>query len=454
MKPLSPFLLLQTAQSDHDKFAHTEINNTNYQARLNHYVLHFFKYASNLDDINCHANTNNEKNQKVLKQVRDTFLLLMAIGNTLNINWDKKFNSTNDTDFRNILQKQYSEKISEENYIEKSFHTVLKNGAKLAKIIESIDHMEPIHINNGFLEHSENMLKELLPIMGFMQEILGIDFEENIHITHALIKAKKPWANILYMNSEDKGLLVKNNILPKLNYYRSFDINIELIKDSLQNLRQSSTYQPLNSNLQFLETNAESPNIIKSDNDLIHLQILQNKKEFEIQMGFNHYVSNNIKTHIENCSFSFLTKIVDLPILYADKEKNKETIIENVTESFIYLLSIATKLNLRIDKYSKKDDASFNSMITQYTENTDKTLKNLNSLIINLSDWNIKSSTFKENELSMTNSFLATYEGLLKTTFSLLGNIQKDFDINIKSVIENKLQINSLKNNNHKKYSR
>lgn len=451
---MKPFLLLQAAQLDHDKFAHTEINNTNYQARLNHYVLHFFKYASNLDDINCIVNNIEDKNKKSLKQIRDTFLLLMAIGNTLNIDWDEKFNNSNEHDFRTILQKEYSNKISEENYIEKAFHIVLKNGAKLAKVIESIDHMEPIHINNSFGEHSTNMLKDLLPIMGFMQEVLGIDFEENIHITHALIKAKKPWANILYMNSEDKGLLVKNGILPILNYYQSFDLNVGLIKDSLNNLRASSTYQPLNPSLQFLESDFDNPSMIQHENDLIRLQILQNKKEFEIQTGFNPYVSNNIKTHIENCSFSILAKMVELPILYLDKANNKETIIENVTESFIYLLSIATKLNLRVDKYADKDDSSFLNTVNKYTKDIDETLKDLTSITINLSDWNIKSHTFKENELSMTNAFLSNYENLLKNTFSLIGNIKKEFNVDIEIEITNQLKTTTVKNLAHKKHCR
>jgi hypothetical protein len=455
MKPMSPFLLLQAAQSDHDQFAHTEIHNTTYQARLNHYVLHFFKYASNLDDINCNEDKQAEKNKKSLKQIRDTFLLLMAIGNNLNIDWDKKLNTSHYIDFRDILKNEYiSNNISEENYISKAFHSVLKKGAKLAKVIESIDHMEPIHINNSFEEHSMNMLKDLLPIMGFMQEVLGIDFEENIHITHALIKAKKPWANILYMNTEDKGILVKNEVLPSLNYYEPFETNVGLIKESLNKLRTSSTYKPLNPNLIFLDTIVEEPKIVQSENDLIHLQVLQNRKEFQIQIGFNNYVSSNIKTHVENCSFRFLTRMVELPILYTDKINNKDEIINNVTESFIYLLSIATKLNLRVDKYSDTDDISFSNTVNRYTKDISETLKDLTSLNIKLSNWHIKSSTFKEDKLSMTNSFLATYEELLKTTFSVMGDIQKEFNIDIHSEIINRVDTSKIKNIGYKKSNR
>lgn len=431
MKKIHSLFLLQCAQLDHDSFAHQEIHNADLQKKLNHYVLHFFKYASHLNDITQVENDvlKNEKQQSKeqlsLKHIRDTFLLLIATGNAFNTNWNDIFNHPY-TDFRDLLKTYYTDSINSDNYVDIAFKAVLKNGAKLAKVIESIDHMEPIHIKNQFLDGSHKMLLGLMPVMAFMQESLGIDFEENIFITHAAIKAKKPWCNILYMNSHAQGILIDNNIFPSLNFYAPFEDNVELIKKSLTLLRENSHYTH-RSNIEIQHTAVDVPVIKDINNELIKLQILQNKKELEEQFNFNSYVSPHIKTHIENCSFRFLTKT--FPI-----SEQEDQIIEDIKEGFGYLISMATKLNIRLDKYlqiTQSPVKNFTNLFSQYSCDQDKVLSNTIRLNSSLANWHIQSSMTKEDNDNMTTSFLSIYEKILKNTIAGMINIEKKYGINL-----------------------
>lgn len=437
MNTVPSFLFLQIAQREHDLFAHKEIINSEQKVSLNHYTLHFFKYASNLDDIAMSNDSEDLKFEKALKQIRDTFLILLALSNNNNKDLDSEFNTSKDVDFREILQKNFTTNINKDNYVHHAFKIILKNGAKFAKLVESLDHMEPLDIKNILDYNLSKMIKEILPVMAFLQEVKGIDFEENIHLTHAAIKVKKPWTMIEYMNS-DKGILVKDKLFPNLNLESPFNEVSKVMKQWLIEQRKNSQYSAIDKNLLFKETVIDIKPTIKENNDLLNFQIMQYKKENLLIVKNNGYINVDINKHLENCSFRIINRLLPLTILMQSPNENKEDLILNCTEAFDYLLSIGTKLNKRLDKYAHGKE-NFKDIL-QAIKSKNSMIDSLNTTCNDLVRWQIDSN---ENKLiSSSVVFIEIYDKLVPQLLGVMKELEDKFDIDFKEILESSLNSN------------
>lgn len=344
-------LYLQKIQDEHDRIAHQEVVFLEKDKRLNHYVLHFFKYASNLCDLNEKSDNSLINDKEYKKQLRDTFLLTLAIANTYNV---ELVSNIIDSDFRNILKNIYSEKVKDnQDLIDFTYKSILKNGSKMAKTIESIDHLEPISIENNILFYNKCLFSDILIPMSVLQEENGIYWEKEIILTHALIKMKKPWVRAKCQNEFSK--IDYKFIIPLLdgdNNVENLVTHIDLFVDERN---KKSSY---NSDIELKLNNEELKlNNFVINKDFYNLQLLQNKRE-NTYVGVSELKENNIKKHLEKNLFKLTNRIRDIYLLQKENENNDLKLIDNdilnkFLESFEIVLSISSKLNQNIDLFLK-----------------------------------------------------------------------------------------------------
>lgn len=342
-------LFLQKIQNEHDCIAHQEVVYLEKDKRLNHYVLHFFKYASNICDLNDTLTEKSINNQEFKKQLRDTFLLTLAIANTYDVELIPKIINS---DFRNILKVVYSENIiNKSEILDFTYKSILKNGSKMAKRIESIDHLEPISIEKEILSHNRLLFSDILIPMAILQEEYGIYWEKEIVLTHALIKMKKPWVRAKCQNEFSKNDYTST--IPLFDFDNDIENLVTHINSFIDNKNKESSYK---SDIKF-ELDAEILNLNNSvtNRDLYNFQFLQNKKE-NAYVGVSELKENNIKRHLEKNLFKLANRFRDIYVLKnsnKDLSLVKDEILVKLLESFEITLSISSKLNQNIDFFFK-----------------------------------------------------------------------------------------------------
>ena len=137
MKPAHAiFLQAQIDQQKHDLRAHRDILNLDTHTRIKHMTLHFLKYAGRL------AEAQESQDLNILnRSLLDTFIICLATANTLNLNLGKScpLHAESLSKLAESLHRQNS--TSADIYNEALF-SVVKISGKMAKAIESTDHLE------------------------------------------------------------------------------------------------------------------------------------------------------------------------------------------------------------------------------------------------------------------------------------------------------------------------
>ena len=128
-------LRLQRVQQMHDEVAHRDILSFDLYKKLKHMVLHFYKYAGRIEQAKATRDVD-----ELGRTLVDTFIICMASANAMNISLGAtiEIKAENLKEVTDVLGKEYVGL----DLFEVSVRELVLTGGKMAKVIESSDHME------------------------------------------------------------------------------------------------------------------------------------------------------------------------------------------------------------------------------------------------------------------------------------------------------------------------
>ncbi|WP_247267196.1 MULTISPECIES: hypothetical protein [Pseudomonas] len=171
---------LQSRQKSHDEKSHQDILAENMYVRLKHMSLHFYKYTLKAYDAKAELNTTTLKATLI-----DSIIICLASANSLKIYLDDflEIKTLNISDLcKRLSCKQEHENIA---YIfDGIFYSLLSHGAKMAKVMESTDHMEA---GNPRVEMSKLIPALTIDLLKYIDP-LDINLEQEIEKRFELIE--------------------------------------------------------------------------------------------------------------------------------------------------------------------------------------------------------------------------------------------------------------------------
>lgn len=131
-------LPLQRLQQAHDELAHRDILSFDLYKRLKHMVLHFYKYAGKVEEARIRADRD-----ALRRTLVDALIICVASANALNLSLGQAIDTVAETDDLDSLAQALSKKYRPSNLFEDAVQQLILIGGRMAKTIESSDHMEP-----------------------------------------------------------------------------------------------------------------------------------------------------------------------------------------------------------------------------------------------------------------------------------------------------------------------
>lgn len=185
MKAASAILLqAQIDQQRHDLRAHRDILNLNTYERLKHMTLHFLKYGGKIVDAREQSDRNS-----LHKILVDIFIICLATANTLNTNIAKK-STIYAEDLGKLTERLGANSARTTNIFDESVTTLIKISGKMAKAVESTDHLERGDPRAVLEDLISELGLEILALIGREQ----IEIQKKIHERWEQVEAK----NIFY----------------------------------------------------------------------------------------------------------------------------------------------------------------------------------------------------------------------------------------------------------------
>lgn len=130
-------LPLQRLQHEHDKVAHQDILSFDLHKRLKHMVLHFYKYAGKIQAAN-----DSQDRVELRRALLDAFIICMASANALNLSLGTVISTEVESVDLDELSEVLAERVASENLYASAARDFLLIGGRMAKAVESADHME------------------------------------------------------------------------------------------------------------------------------------------------------------------------------------------------------------------------------------------------------------------------------------------------------------------------
>lgn len=152
------FRPLQLEQKKHDEKFHADIYYLSYPARMTHFVLHFSKYVGRLAEI---KKGDSKAKERLTQTLADTFIVALSASDVLNIDFDDKmtelFGKPESHDIAGWAEMiDNGAKLTQETLPEWWMDRMAVPTGKMAKALESLDHMEPVNVRvlltDGLLE--------------------------------------------------------------------------------------------------------------------------------------------------------------------------------------------------------------------------------------------------------------------------------------------------------------
>ena len=172
-------LRLQRVQQMHDELAHRDILSFDLYKRLKHMVLHFYKYAGNIEQARETAD------RAVLSRILvDTFIISMASANALNISLGSKIGK--DAESLDQLARQLGNEIVSADLFATAVRELLLIGGKMAKAMESSDHLERGDPRVQMEELIPKLAAQVLGLLGKM----GADVDQDVRARLSMVEAK------------------------------------------------------------------------------------------------------------------------------------------------------------------------------------------------------------------------------------------------------------------------
>ncbi|NUT75046.1 hypothetical protein HNO86_08335 [Pseudomonas sp. C1C7] len=128
---------LQRLQSEHDNIAHKDILSFDLYKRLKHMVLHFYKYAGKIQE----ASDANDK-AALRKILIDALIICFASANALKLSLSSVISTDeNATNLDELCRVLARDNLNQDIFMS-SIRDFLLIGGRMAKVMESSDHME------------------------------------------------------------------------------------------------------------------------------------------------------------------------------------------------------------------------------------------------------------------------------------------------------------------------
>ena len=130
-------LPLQRLQLIHDQAAHFDMLSFDLHKRLKHMVLHFFKYAGRIEEAR-----ENDDQDRLAGTLLDAFVICMATANALNLSLGEHIKATAKSNNIDSLAAALKGDHRSVDIYSLAVRTLVLIGGKMAKAVESLDHME------------------------------------------------------------------------------------------------------------------------------------------------------------------------------------------------------------------------------------------------------------------------------------------------------------------------
>lgn len=163
-------LPLQRLQQQHDEVAHKDILSFDLYKRLKHMVLHFYKYAGKLEMAR------QTRDEGSLRQtLLDAFIICMASANAMNLSLGGALSARAEAADLDSLSKQFAREITGPDVFAEAVSLMVLTGGKMAKVVESADHMEDANPRTAMMALVPEMTAEVLGLLGRLRGGLEAD---------------------------------------------------------------------------------------------------------------------------------------------------------------------------------------------------------------------------------------------------------------------------------------
>jgi hypothetical protein len=158
----SILLPLQKLQQAHDELAHRDILSFDLYKRLKHMVLHFYKYAGKVE-----AAREQQDLASLRRTLIDTFIICMASANAMNTSLGRQFSVRAEAATLDALAHELAKDAgSTEDMFSIAGRSLVVLGGRMAKAIESSDHMEEGNPRAEMQELVPALAKVVLSVLG------------------------------------------------------------------------------------------------------------------------------------------------------------------------------------------------------------------------------------------------------------------------------------------------
>ncbi|MBL8328906.1 MAG: hypothetical protein JNJ71_08635 [Rubrivivax sp.] len=165
-------LPLQRLQYRHDELAHSDILGLPLKERVQHMVLHFFKYAGRIEDARL------DGSRAVLRATLiDAFIICMASANALGVSLGQYIPECIDDGTFDSLARIMGKRLAGKDLAAEALSAFLSSGGKMAKAVESLDHQER---GPNWREEAERHLVALTRAVIALLGCVGGDIEHDL----------------------------------------------------------------------------------------------------------------------------------------------------------------------------------------------------------------------------------------------------------------------------------
>jgi hypothetical protein len=171
----SILLPLQKLQQHHDEVAHRDILSFDLYKRLKHMVLHFYKYAGNIESLR------ESRDAASLRRVLlDAFIISMASANAINLSLGKAMPVMAEEQSLDALAQALAKQLPSQDLFGESVSALVLIGGKMAKAIESSDHMEDANPRAAMTALVPQMTGAILGVLGHLSGGLEADVRSRL----------------------------------------------------------------------------------------------------------------------------------------------------------------------------------------------------------------------------------------------------------------------------------
>jgi hypothetical protein len=156
-------LPLQRLQLAHDEAAHRDILSFSLHTRLKHMVLHFYKYAGNIEAARVTGDR-----VALRRTLVDAYIICMASANALNLSLGEALPVYAEARDLDSLAQVFGRKLIGRDVFSEAISQFVLIGGKMAKALESEDHMEDGNPRAAMMMLVPRMTEAVLGLLGHL----------------------------------------------------------------------------------------------------------------------------------------------------------------------------------------------------------------------------------------------------------------------------------------------